>query len=419
MTTRRTFLNAAPLILAPRLVRGTAANSAVRLGLLGCGGRGTGVAAGFMQHAGARVTALGDMFPDQLERAKSRLDAAAAKLGHGRIDGSNLFRGPEAYRQLFASGAIDAVYIATPVWFHPQHLEAAVEAGKHVYVEKPVAVDPPGVRRALAAAARAKGKLSVTIGLQLRHATPYVELVKRVHEGALGEVVCGLIHYYASALTERKDIRYTDGPQGRLRNWLIDRALSGDIIVEQNVHIIDFANWLLRAHPVRATGTRGRKARTDPGDCSSHYNLVYEYPGGLHVNFASTQFIKGAWDVAMRFFGSAGNSEARYDTPVVITGDHAWEFPGLGPRGQITDHQAAITGAFKGALDDSDAQKQRAFITSITSGRYLNDVPYAADSTLSAIMGRTAAATGRPITWEETLRSNETIDPKLEGIKVG
>ncbi len=418
MTTRRTFLNAAPLILAPRLVRGTAANSAVRLGLLGCGGRGTGVAAGFMQSAGARVTALGDMFPDQLERAKGRLDAAAAKLGHAPIDGSNLFRGPEAYKQLFASGAIDAVYIATPVWFHPQHLEAAVDAGKHVYVEKPVAVDVPGVRRALAAAARAKGKVSVTVGLQLRHATPYVELIRRVHGNALGEIVCGLVHYYASAGVERSDVPFTAGPQGRLRNWVLDRALSGDIIVEQNVHVIDFANWLLRALPVRVSGARGRKGRIDPGNCSSHYNLIYEYPGGLQVNFASTQFIKGAWDVRMRFFGAAGNSEAAYDTPVRITGGHAWEFPGLGQQGQITDAKVASTGVFKGALDDADAQKQRAFIASIASRNYLNEVQYAADSTLSAIMGRTAAATGRSVTWEETLRSSETIDPKLDGIKV-
>jgi predicted dehydrogenase len=317
-TTRRTFLGAAGtfLIVRPEQVRGTQANSAVRLGLLGCGGRGTGVAAGFVTNAGARLTALGDLFPDQVERARAQFE----KAGQAKIDAGHLYHGPKAYEQLFHSDAIDAVYIATPVWFHPYHFEAAVAAGKHVYVEKPVAVDIPGVERALRAAAKAKGRQSVTVGLQLRHATPYVELVKRIHGGALGEIVCGLVHYYAGPI-DRPAWPDATPAERRLRNWIFDRALSGDIIVEQNVHVLDFTNWALNAHPLRVSGTAGRKGRRDTGDCSSHYDLTYSYPNDLHISFASTQFLNGAWDVAMRYFGTKANSEAHYDAPVRITGE--------------------------------------------------------------------------------------------------
>ncbi|HWB95490.1 MAG TPA: Gfo/Idh/MocA family oxidoreductase, partial [Bryobacteraceae bacterium] len=171
---RRDFLGAAAaanlLILRPELVRGYPANSAVRLGLLGCGGRGTGVATSFVENAGARITALGDLFSDQLERGKAHFDKVAGKHGHPAVANSQLFHGPRAYEQLFHSKEIDAVYVATPVYFHAQHLEAAVAAGKHVYVEKPLGVDVPAVRRSLRAAEKAKGRLSLTVGLQLRHA---------------------------------------------------------------------------------------------------------------------------------------------------------------------------------------------------------------------------------------------------------
>ena len=251
----------------------------------------------------------------------------------------------------------------------------------------------------------------------MRHATPYVELVKRIHGGDLGDIVSGLVHYYAGAI-ERPAWPNISPAERRLRNWIYDRAISGDIIVEQNVHVIDFTNWALKGHPLRVSGLSGRRGRRDTGDCSSHYDLTYEYPGGIHISFASTQFIKGAWDVGMRFFGSLGTSEAHYDAPVQIVGDRPWEFPGLGPRGQVTNAQAAAAGAFTGALDDADAQKQKSFIASITSGRFLNDVQDGADSTLSAIMGRMAADTGKAVTWEEALRSTVAIDPKLEGVKV-
>ena len=411
---RRDFLGASAasaaglLFVKPQQVRGSQANSAIRLGLLGCGGRGTGVASSFITNAGAQVTALGDIFQEQVERSQARLAKQGASIAQ-----SQMFTGPDAYKQLFASDSIDAVVIATPVYFHPEHFEAAVEGGKHVYLEKPVSVDMAGVQRVRVAGQKAKGKISVTVGLQLRHATPYVELVKRIHDGAIGDVVSALVHYYAGALN-RPPTPGATPLQRRMRNWVWDRVLSGDIVVEQNVHVIDMTNWVLGAPPIQVVGSSGRKGRTDDGDASSHYDCVFTYPNDIHVSFASTQFIKGSWSVAMRYFGARGNAEARYDAPVMIEGEETWEFPGLGKPGQVTDSGKAAVGAFTGALDDADQKKHAAFIESITSGNFLNELEPGVTGTISAIMAREAADTGRVVTWNEVSRSNDSPNAYID-----
>lgn len=412
---RRTFLRgagAAPLFIKPALVRGSQRNSAVRLALYGCGGRGTGVAESFIANTSAHLTALGDLFPDPLSRAKDRLDTASAKAGKPSIDKAQLFQGARSLEQLLDSRAVDAVYIATPPYFHPEHLERTVASGKHVYCEKPVGVDPAGCKRVAAAGAKAQGRLSLAIGFQLRHAPPYVELVRRVQAGALGQIVCGLSHYYAGAI-ERPDWPGATAEQKRLRNWIHDKVLSGDIIVEQNIHLIDVNNWLLGAHPVSAQGTGGRKGRRDSGDCFSHYNVNYVYPNDVHVTLTSTQFIEGAWDVAMRYFGTEGNAEMKYDAPVRITGRRAWDAPGVGIPAR-NQGQAAATGAFKGAIEDADAMKERHWIESIVSGKFINEAAQGAESGLSAILGRTAVYTGRTVTWDEVASSSEAWDARLD-----
>ena len=416
-TSRRRFLGTAAaasvMIIKPELVRGSAANSTVRLGLLGCGGRGRNVASSFLQHTDAVVTAIGDMFADNLEKGRSVLDEAAQKYGKPAIDPSRAFRGPDAYQQLFACKEVDAVYIATPPWFHPAHLEAALAADKHVYLEKPVAVDVPGARKVMALGEKAKGRRSLAVGFQIRHASPYVELAKRIHEGQIGQPVCGQIHYFASAL-ERPPFPDATPAERRLRNWVHDKALSGDIIVEQNVHIIDVTNWLLKSHPLKATGTGGRAGRTDRGDCWSHYDCVFTYPNDVHVSFASTQFGKAAWGVGMQYYGTKGCAEARYDVPVRISGEQAWEYPGLS-KPEPTDAALAVTGTFKGALDDADPNKQKAFIESIVSGNLLNEAASGAEAALSAMLGRVAAATpGREVTWEKLLGSKEVSSPGMD-----
>ncbi len=318
---RREFMGRAAatglVILKPESVRGTSGNSAVRLGLLGCGGRGTAYALECAGSTGARVVALADLFPDQLEAARKRFNALARSKRQVEIASSQLFLGPRAYEQIAASKEVDALIIATPPYFHPQHLEAAVHAGKHVYCEKPVAVDVRGAKRVAALGKHAQGRLSLDVGLQVRSAPPFVELVRRIHHGALGTIASGEAYYYASAL-ERPARPHASPAERRLRNWVYDRVLSGDIIVEQGIHVIDVCNWILDSHPLKATGAGGRSVRTDPGDAWGHFNVVYHYPQGVHVSFSSTQFEKSWWDVNVRFLGSKGVSESPYSGTVAI-----------------------------------------------------------------------------------------------------
>jgi predicted dehydrogenase len=196
-------------ILKPRVVFGSQANSAVRLGLLGCGGRGSGVTASFIEHTGAVLTAIGDAFPDQLDKARARLDEQSAKFGKPAVNTSKLYKGLNAYQALFADKDVDAVYIATPPWFHPMHLEAAIGAGKHIYLEKPVAVDVPGAKTVVALGEKARAKkLSLAVGFQIRHASPYVELAKRVHAGEIGTPV---------SARSTTSLRRSSGPSGPTR----------------------------------------------------------------------------------------------------------------------------------------------------------------------------------------------------------
>jgi myo-inositol 2-dehydrogenase / D-chiro-inositol 1-dehydrogenase len=418
-TGRRAFLGTAAVaagitILKPSVVFGTQANSAVRLGLLGCGGRGRNVMGSFIENTPAVLTAIGDMFKDNLDAGSAELNGVSQKLNKPAVDAAHLFKGPNAYEQLFASKDVDAVYIATPPWFHPMHGEAALAAGKHTYLEKPVGVDVSACKKVMALGDVAKAKkLSMAVGFQIRHASAYVELAKRVHGGDIGQPVSGAIHYFASAI-DRPDWPNATPAERRLRNWVHDIALSGDIIVEQNVHIIDVTNWLLKGHPVKVVGFGGRTGRTDKGDCWSHYNCVFIYPDNVHVSFASTQFTKAEWGgVAMQYYGTKGWAEAHYDAPVKISAEANWEYPGIG-KPQATDAAVAVTGKFSGALDDADPNKQKSFIESITSGNLLNEAALGAESALSGIMGRIAATTGKEVTWDELLKSKEVSDPKMD-----
>jgi len=394
---RRSFLTAAGaagwMIVKPQSVRGTQANSAVEIGVVGCGGRGTAVASGFVSNASARVVALADMFQDQLDAARANFTKVGAS-----IDASQAFRGPKAFQELVNSKGVDMVLITSPPYFHPEHLEAAVAAGKHVYVEKPVAVDVPGCRRVLAAGKKAEGKLSLDVGFQLRMAPPFVELVRRVHGGAIGDIVCAEAHYNAAFINLR-DFPQASPAERRLRHWVHDRILSGDILVEQNIHSIDVCNWALKGHPLRAVGTGGRKGRTEEGTAWSHFSLTYYYPDDVHVSFSSTQFgNKITSDVNERFFGTRGKAQTPYTGPVRIEGEEPWTWQG----------------ASNNNLSAAEAEKEKAFIESITTGRFHNQAAEAVDSTLTCIMGRTAAYTGKPVTWEQTFKSKDAWNPRLD-----
>jgi predicted dehydrogenase len=407
MSDRREFLQSAGAlgalaILKPETVRGSAANSAVRVGLLGCGNRGSTHAANITKYTDARILALGDLYQDRLDKARQRYPDASAT-----------FVGPKAYQQMAESKDVDAIVIATPAYFHPTHLAAVVAAGKHVYCEKPVAVDVAGTKRVLEIGKKAEGRLSLDVGFQIRSAPPFVELVKRIHEGALGNIVCGAAHYYCP-LPNYAEFPGAAGQDLRIRRWLQDRVLSGDIIVEQNIHAIDICNWVLGAHPIRAIGTGGRNGRAAEGeDIYSHFDVVYYYPNGVHVSFSSTQFGKGQFDVSERFFGTKGLAQSPYSGALGITGDVPWTW--AGSENQRAGEFSA-SGSFTDNLAEADAEKQKAFIGSIVSGHFHNQAAVGVETALTAMLGREAAYRGREVSWDELVKSNQHWDAGLKGV---
>jgi predicted dehydrogenase len=198
-----------------------------------------------------------------------------------------------------------------------------------------------------------------------------------------------------------------------------DRVLSGDIIVEQNIHVIDVSNWILQGHPIKATGAGARGSRTDSGDAFSHFNVVYTYPDDVHVTINSTQFDKGWWDVNERFFGSKGVSESHYSGPCAIYGDEKWAWSAANTPPPEEEKKFSVSGAFHDNLAEADPEKKKAFIESITSRKFHNQAALGAESALTAMLGREAAYKGHEVTWDELLKSNLHWDAKIDLNKLG
>ncbi|MFZ0744626.1 MAG: Gfo/Idh/MocA family oxidoreductase [Terracidiphilus sp.] len=394
------------LLLKERTAFGYQANSAIRHGLLGCGNRGTAVATSFSNSTSAQVVALADIFADQLAAGRDHFDKLNASLGRATIDSKLLFRGPHAFQQLAASPDVDLIQISTPPFFHVQHLDAAVASGKHVYCEKPVGIDIRQANQALEIAKRVKATQSVDVGFQCRSAPPIAAIAEKIKAGDLGKIATVAGNYNAPASTE-KTHPGASRDEYRLRNWLWDRVLSGDILVEQNIHIIDLCNWLLRARPLKASATGGRNILTHWGDIWDNYQVDFTYPGDVHFSFASTQFGNyGFFDAGLKLFGADGSASVPYSGPVQITGAHAWAWqdststaPGSG--------QFAANGAFTDNLAFADRDKERTFIDSITSGRTHNQIAAGVETALSCMLGRMAGYHHREVTWEDLLAHGE------------
>jgi myo-inositol 2-dehydrogenase/D-chiro-inositol 1-dehydrogenase len=386
MNDRRSFLQAGAagvLLLKPQTVFGYQANSAVELGIVGCGGRGNYVGDFFVEFTGARVVALADPVSEPLAAATAKYKVAAGRA-YGSLNG---------YRDLAAS-PLDAVLITSPPYFHPEQAAAAVAAGKHVYCAKPVAVDTAGCLSIQASAGHAKGKRSFWVDFQTRARPVFQEAVERVHRGDVGVIPIGQM-YYHTGYPQVKSGAGLDPTRARLREWLGNKVLSGDIIVEQHIHAIDVGNWLLNAHPLRASGTYGRKIRTN-GDCSDWFIVRYTYPDDVPMDHSSVQFTRGYNDICARVFGSKGTADTHYGGLVRITGENAW----MGAQKDDTFRQGAIDNVKK-------------FVESVRTGNYINNGATAVESTLTAILGRTAAYRGTEVTWEQMLREKEKLDAKL------
>ena len=402
---RREFVKASAtaaagfVIVKPGSVYGTPANDAIALGVIGCGGRGNYIPREFLSAGGTRVVALHDVFDDRLAETRDRYNKIHDEKGLPKVEDGKLFKGPDAYRQLVEKGGVDAVIITSPPYWHPDHFEAAVEGGKHVWLEKPVATDVQGTRRIEATGRKGAGKVSMAVGFQGRYAPAYVEMVRRIHEGAIGDIVTAQTYYYSGDLN-RKTREGASALENRVRNWVFDRALSGDILVEQNIHVLDIVNWVLRSHPTTAAANGGKKARLDV-DTWDHYNVVYTYPGNVHVSFGSTQFNKSFDQRAQRFMGTKGYAEAHFGKGGVrIVGDNPWE-------SEIPEGYA-----------ESVPRKVAAFLESIRRRNLQNEVPIGVDSTYTAILGRTAAYESEEQSWDKMVGGNARW-PKvdLNGLK--
>lgn len=379
------------LLLRPETVFGTQANSTVEVGLIGAGGRGNWIAPFFPEYTGARIVALADVIKEHLHQTRKTLD----------VDSSRAYYGPDAYRELVNS-KLDAVVIETPPYFHPEHANAAVEAGKHVYVAKPVAVDVPGCKSILESAKKAAARnLTFLVDFQSRSQPVFQEAAARVHRGDIGKPALAQIFYYAGRPSPDKSKPGMDPGEGRILNFYMDRVLGGDIIVEQNIHVIDMANWFLQGHPLKAAGTGGRTdwsgTKYDAADAWDHFVVTFWYPNDVHASFSSNQLTNSFSDLCVRCFGVKGALDSHYGGLVRITGDNAW-------------NGAEKDDTFKGGA----VNNVKAFIESIRAGKPLNNAEQAVESNLTAILGRTAAYRHGEVTWDEMLASNEKFEAELK-----
>ncbi|MFB3904480.1 MAG: Gfo/Idh/MocA family protein [Acidobacteriota bacterium] len=383
-------------VLDSQLVRTYAANQKVRLGVIGCGGRGTWIARFFARHGGYEVVAAADYFQD-------RVDDFGAQLG---VPAGRRYTGLSGYKRLLES-EVDAVAIESPPYFHPEQAAAAVAAGKHVYLAKPVAVDVPGCQSIQKSARQAsEKKLCFLVDFQTRANTFFQEAVKRVHEGALGDIAFGESTYHADNPFEEK-YKYLEADptnaENRLRAWGLDRALSGDIITEQNIHTLDVQNWIMKEPPLSAVGAGGLTARRKLGTCWDHFTLLFVYPGNVGITFSSRQF-KGHGTrpegIRNRVFGSKGVLETEYGGQVLIRGE---SFYRGGDTNRIYD-EGAITNI-------------ATFHDQILTANYQNlTADPSVQSNLITILGRTAAYEGRPVTWAELMKNPEPLDARLQGL---
>jgi myo-inositol 2-dehydrogenase/D-chiro-inositol 1-dehydrogenase len=382
-------------IVKPELVRGAAAGSKVNLGLIGCGGRGTWIADLFKQHGGYNLVAVADYFQD-------RADNAGEKLG---VPAANRFTGLSGYKKVLEKA--EAVAIISPPYFHPEQAAASVEAGRHTYLAKPIAVDVPGCHSIGDSGKRAtRNKRCFLVDFQTRADPFYIEALKRVRDGALGELVFGEAIYHATCPfkgmydTWRSD---PNKPENRLRAWGLDRILSGDIITEQNIHTLDVMSWIMDEEPVSAVGVCGRTVRP-VGTCNDHFVLLFEYPNKIGITFSSRQ-IEGYGTqpegIRNRMFGSKGVLETEYGGQVIIRGENFY-------RG----------GRSPGIYKDGAVANIATFHKSIADGNYENStVEPSVRSDLITILGRTAAYTGEKVMWADIVNSTEKLDANLKGVK--
>lgn len=393
-SSRRTFLKTSSLLVAGgavagqlNIARGAHAygSDTIKIGLIGCGGRGTGAAAQAMNTEGpVKLVAMGDVFADRVQAAYRGL-----KSQHGdKVDvpKERMFDGLDNYAKVLETDC-DLVILATPPGFRPQHFEAAVKAGKHVFMEKPVATDAPGVRRVLAATEEAKKKdLAVAVGLQRRHERAYMEIIDQLQNGKIGDINFTRAYWNGGGVWVRPRQPKQTELEYQMRNWYYFNWLCGDHIVEQHIHNLDVINWLKNGYPVKGQGQGGREVRkgADHGQIFDHHMIEFTYADGSKM-LSQCRHIPNCWGAVSEYaHGSQGNAD--------ISG------------GKIYDLKGKMIWQTRAARDGHQVEHHDLF-AELRKGNRPNEGEWGALSTMTAIFGRMCTYTGQEITWEDALNS--------------
>jgi len=371
----------------------------LKAGVIGCGGRGRGAAINFL-NAGPnlQITALGDTFQDAVDACRQNI----LKQKNQDVPLENCFVGFDAYQKVIDSG-VDIVILATPPFFRPEHLAAAVAAKKHVFAEKPVCVDPTGARSVMATAKKAEGLgLSIATGTQRRHQRDYMANWQQVQQGLIGELTGGNVWWNGGKLWHKDNNPTWSEMEWMIRNWVNWTWLSGDHIVEQHVHNIDVANWFFGAHPVKAVGF-GSRLRRVTGDQYDNFSIDYTFEDGRHLHSMCRQINGTASNVSERLQGAKGSTNCN-STVLDLAGTELWkyEYP-LDQDGKPTTRVSV----------DPYVQEHIDLVTAIRTGKPFNELEATAISTMIGIMGRISAYTGKETTYEEMMNSDLKLGPTV------
>ena len=395
------------MITAAGLVAGDAVSAAakekgndvLRVGLIGCGGRGSGAAVDAMKaDPNIQLVAMADVFRDKLDASRERLRKIMGEKF--AVEEDHEFVGFDAYQKLLRTD-VDVVLLTTPPHFRPAHLKAAIEAGKHVFAEKPVAVDAPGVRSVIESAKLAKQKgLSLQVGFMLRYSKGMRETMERIHGGQIGRIVTLQTNYNISSMWAHEQKPGWTDMEWQLRNWYNFTWLSGGQLVEQHVHGIDLMSWAMKdEYPERCFGLGGRQSRTEPvhGHIFDHHAVCYEYSEGQRM-FAFCRQQNGTdVDTSQRVFGEKGTADLMRNT--------------MDGEGKTWRYSRARRRDREGDRDMPYVQEHQSLFAGIRNGEVVNVGEAAARSSLVAIMGRMATYTGKNVTWEQAMSSEEDLSP--------
>ncbi len=394
---RRDFVRTSAALGAAALTSGTgrlfaAGSDKIRIGVIGCGGRGTYDTTNCLNSAeNVELVAMGDLFQDRLDRCRQRLKKELPEKVKATND--TCFVGWDAHKKVLNCD-LDMVILTEPPHFRPEHLRAAVEAGKHVFMEKPAAVDPVGVRSVIESSQIADRKnLTIVAGTQSRRMAHLVEGMKRIHNGDIGRIVGGQCIRIGGGMLTWSEANRQRQPgwsdmEWQLRRWLFLTWLSGDFIVEMHVHNLDRMNWALDAHPVQCIALGGRQVRTGPeyGNIYDHISVQYEYPDGVRIEYMGAQLDKVTYRQDARIIGTKGRAYT-HEGDFIIEGPRPFKYDGPSPSPVIKQHADQIA--------------------AIRAGEHLNEGKRVAESTLTCIMGRMSANTGRALKWDWAMNASK------------